>query len=147
MKQKLTFKAAQKLLAELGYKHTKPRDLIIELIENDKNHPTAYEIVQKIQKQNIHCSIATVYNTLEVLAAHGLITKLEGLESTVHYDPYTNPHFHGCCLVCKKVYNIDIDENVNYSELLNVPKELSLKNVTVQGICDKCEKKRIRRYK
>lgn len=134
MKDFFDIKAAEKTLKEAGLRMTKQRMLILALLHNNSDHPTADDIIQTILKKQGHVTVATVYNTLDVLTKHGLVQKIDGLETRSHYDPNTCPHFHAICRECKKVFDIEADKNAFSAE------NFTPENVLVQGICGKCRK-------
>lgn len=134
MKDFFDIKAAEKTLRDAGQRMTRQRMLILTLLQNNKEHPTADDIIQAILKKQGHVTVATVYNTLDVLTKHGLIQKIDGLETRSHYDPNSAPHFHAICRKCKKVFDIETDKNAFSAG------DFTPETVLVQGICGKCRK-------
>lgn len=136
MENKLNVPLARQILQEAGYKHTKQRDIILEILENNTNHPTPDDIIQIIKDKLGNVTVATVYNTLEVLTKEGLIKKIEGLETKNHYDPFLKPHYHAICTKCKKVFDIETPCELG----INLPDDFILSDCLIQGICKDCKK-------
>ena len=136
MKDMLNTEEAKQILKEAGLRLTKQRLLILDLLKNNRCHPCADDIINEIIDRYGHVTVATVYNTLDVLSKHGLILKIDGLETKSHYDPNTKPHFHATCVKCKKIYDLDID-----TDNLSLPLNFSLTSCLIQGVCEECGKK------
>ena len=84
-------------------------------------------------------SLATVYNTLDVLAKAGELQELRIKPDKRNFDPNPHPHSHFLCRVCASVYDFE-------TGLLNepVPSEIdgyALEGYTLNfyGVCPKCQ--------
>ena len=137
MKKMLNVNQAQKTLQEAGFKHTRQRDMILKLLQGNRTHPTADDIIDKIIKKTGHVTVATVYNTLDVLTQQGLIKKLDGLETKTHYDTDTSKHYHCICTKCKQVFDLEAPEKIG----IDFPEGFILSDCMIQGLCDKCKDK------
>jgi Fe2+ or Zn2+ uptake regulation protein len=86
-----------KIFARHGVRCTKPRATIYFALASTKSHPTAEELFQSARGAVPGLSLATVYNTLEVLCRRGLARKVTGLhaqDSAARYDADLSPHVH-----------------------------------------------------
>lgn len=126
-------------LREKGLNVTYQRILIYKHLIMTKTHPTAEEIYNQVKSEYPSISMATVYKTLEILAEHNLINKVNALHDIARFDGETIPHHHLICLNCKKIEDI-------YNEALNNLPTPSNKNFKVfgyqvqfEGICINCE--------
>ncbi|HPE87196.1 MAG: transcriptional repressor [Bacteroidia bacterium] len=81
-----------------GLKVTPQRVAILETLVQMKNHPTADNIYSKLQKQQPNISLGTVYKTLETLATHGIINKVNTDTGLLRYDAITENHHHLICI-------------------------------------------------
>ena len=126
---------------EKGLNVTYQRMIIYKYLMQSKDHPTAEDIYRKVKEEYPSISLATVYKTLETLAAHQVITKVTALHDLARYDADTSPHHHLVCVYCRRVQDI-------YNEALNqLPIDLdNIEDFTVQryriefeGICKSCE--------
>ena len=134
----LNIPLAKEALKKAGLRLTKQRNLILEILSNNYNHPTAEDLIVEIEKRTGHVTVATVYNTLEVLSKQNIIKKIDGLEAKNHYDPNIKPHYHAICVECKKIYDLEINE-----KFLNLPESFQLKDCLIQGLCKSCKNKEL----
>jgi Fur family peroxide stress response transcriptional regulator len=85
-------------------------------------------------------SLATVYNTLEILKNIGEVVELTLDKNKVRYDPDTSIHDHILCVKCRKVEDVPaINESV-YLKNLNIEgyRILGISN-QFHGVCSECE--------
>lgn len=65
----------EKTLREAGLRITRPRQVILKILSEAKDHPDAAEIFQRAVKQDQSLSLATVYRTMKVLEESGAIQR------------------------------------------------------------------------
>ncbi len=102
---------ADTILASLkgaGLKLTPQRIAIVREIADDRSHPTAQSLFERLRPAFPTMSFATVYNTLDALSRCGLAGALPFTDSrgAVRFDPNTEPHHHAVCDVCGVVVDI-----------------------------------------
>ena len=95
-------------LAEGGHRLTPQRRAVLEALGAERDHPTAYELHRRVRRRHPRVSLATVYNTLEILEAVGLVQELPG-ETGARYDIDTRPHVHVLCADCGRIADLDAD--------------------------------------
>ena len=125
---------------EMGYKVTPQRMAILNSLQGDKSHPSVHDIYGKLKGDFPTISLATVYNTLEILKDIGEVVELTVDKNKVRYDPDTSIHDHILCVQCRKVEDVpSINESI-YPENLNI-EGYRLLGVSNQfyGVCSKCE--------
>lgn len=99
---------ASEMLSDLkraGLKMTPQRIAIVRLFAADESHPTAQDLFERLQPDFPSMSFATVYNTLDALAAAGLCGTLR-LGNAARFDPNTEAHHHAVCESCGEVHDI-----------------------------------------
>lgn len=129
-------------LKRRGFKMTPQRRAIIEALHNDTSHPTAEDVYNNVKKTMPDISLATVYNTLELLHKIGGILKLEVIGGKAHYDPFTKPHIHLVCTMCGRI--VDVEKPIPEMELSkNERKGFKIKgfNIVFYGVCPNCQRK------
>jgi len=84
-------------------KNSLQRQIILEELQKEKNHPSALEIYERVRQRLPRISLGTVYRNLEHLAASGFIRKLETVGGQRRFDGDLNEHYHVRCLYCGKV--------------------------------------------
>lgn len=87
-------KSLHALLATHGIQPTAQRIRIAELLFSRDQHLTADQVIQALGRDGSHVSKATVYNTLNLLAAKGLLKPLQVDPSRGVFDSNTEPHHH-----------------------------------------------------
>lgn len=81
-------------LRNSGIKPTIHRIAVMEILYKSMSHPTAEEIFEQIKQDYPTVSLATVYNTIEILDSHNLIRSIKHNSNATRYDFYHKPHFH-----------------------------------------------------
>ena len=87
-------KRIQALLASHGVQPTAQRVRIAELLFACDQHLTAEQVIQALGKDGTHVSKATVYNTLNLFAARGLLKALCVNPERGLFDSNVEPHHH-----------------------------------------------------
>ncbi len=86
-----------------GGKVTAQRVLIWQALENDKTHPTAEALYQRLQPFLPHLSLATLYSVLNELVEWGEVRRFDTGDGHTHFDPDTSGHAELICLRCHSV--------------------------------------------
>ena len=125
-------------LKSMGLKVTPQRLAILQLLEGNTSHPTAESIHRELKPQFPSLSLATVYNTLEILASGGELQEVRIASDRRHFDPNPAPHCHFLCHSCDTIYDLKI-----WPEELRVPCEIDgnlIQNsaLYLYGICSRC---------
>ena len=96
-------KEFQDLLTRKKLKKTSQRQLIWGLLTHSKGHPSVEEIRDLLLSKGHRIGIATIYRTLKILLAAGMIrqSKLAGM---TRYEAVVNEpnHLHFICNTCQK---------------------------------------------
>jgi Fur family peroxide stress response transcriptional regulator len=97
-------------LRESGLKLTPQRMAIVRELCADPTHPTAQELYERLRPALPTMSFATVYNTLDALAAAGLCGALSLSPGASRFDPNMFPHHHAVCDRCGMVRDVPRQE-------------------------------------
>lgn len=82
-------------LREAGLRPTRQRIALAELLfRNGDRHLTAETLYDEARTTRYPPSLATIYNTLNQFAEHGLVREIAVYGSKVWYDTKTGPHYH-----------------------------------------------------
>ncbi len=121
--------------------YSRQREIILETLTNNAVHPTAEELYSLLEKEYGTASLATLYRNLNLLAANGIIKKIDGLEQSSHYDHNIDEHYHFMCNKCKKVY--DVSAAVAPGLIEQAEKELGADiescDIIFHGTCKDCK--------
>lgn len=125
------------LLKKKSIQITPQRLEILRYLDNNRNHPTAYQIYNDLKKNNPSLSKTTVYNSLEILNKHKIINSISisGLE--LRYDIKYEMHHHFMCKKCGRIIDIDI-ACPNIKKTLEMGHEIEEVHGYFKGICKDC---------
>jgi Fur family transcriptional regulator, iron response regulator len=84
----------ERQLAGCGIRPTAQRVRIAALLLSAQQHLSAEQILASLRTAGARVSKATVYNTLNLFAAHGLIRQLSVDGSRAWFDSNVDPHYH-----------------------------------------------------
>lgn len=131
------------LLHQAGLRVTPQRIAICEMLIHTEAHPTANDIYTELKDQYPSLSLATIYNTLDVLVGMGAVNALGSIgDDKVHFDGNTSPHINLACVKCHKIVDLpspnilamddEIHQHSGYQVLGS--------RVLYYGICPDCQK-------
>ena len=73
---------------------TSQRVAVYAALHESKDHPTAEELFRRVRSETGKLSLATVYNTLEILCRVGLCRRLATTNGCCRYDANVSDHMH-----------------------------------------------------
>jgi len=123
-----------------GLKLTYQRIVIFEEVAKSQDHPDAETVFRGVRDRVPTVSLDTVYRTLWMLNATGLITTVGPPREKVRFDADTSPHHHFVCSRCGAVYDVHCsnlgpidapDEITGVGQVESVRLEL-------RGLCRRC---------
>ena len=117
-------------LKELGLKITPQRLAILDFLDGNTSHPAAIDIYRNLKKKYPSMSMATVYNTVDVLAKNGMLLELPITKDKLNYDPDTSAHDHAFCSRCGKIFDIFPDKAAIPAE----PQSVALEGFNVVSV-------------
>ena len=101
------------------------RELIVNILKNRKDHPTADMVYESARKKEKNISLGTVYRNLKLLEEEGVIITLETVDKKIHYDGDTSNHSHFICEKCGKIVDLFVEHEA--------PSELGAMGLTVKN--------------
>ncbi len=128
------------------HQSTAQRIAIMDYLEGNKSHPTIIDIYNAVSKKLSTISIATVYNTMNLLKEEGLVQELPAaFGNGVRFDTDLTPHHHLICNKCSIFVNVDLHD-IHHSMLLTDEQrqgfDVQKISIKIYGICPKCKDKR-----
>jgi Fe2+ or Zn2+ uptake regulation protein len=124
-------------LEEEGIQPSYHRLKILEYMMNHRTHPTVDIIYKNLSKEIPTLSKTTVYNTLKLFVAKGIVQELTIEEKEVRYDADTKPHAHFKCIECGNVYDIALESSIFDTETIEGHKVIEC-HVYLKGFCKDC---------
>ncbi|MCC6729447.1 MAG: transcriptional repressor [Chthonomonadales bacterium] len=101
------------LLADRGVRITRQRRIVLDLLENTPGHVTASTLLRVASQVDPGINRATVYRTLALLKAEGLIDELDlmHLAGAEHYYERrrVRVHVHIGCTSCGRIIEMETD--------------------------------------
>lgn len=107
-------------LASCGIRPTAQRVRIAALLLAAPQHLSAEQILANLRARGARVSKATVYNTLNLFAARGLIRQLSLDDNRTWFDSNVSPHFHFQDLESGSLIDVPVPE-VEFSRLPEPP--------------------------
>lgn len=117
--------------------------IVYETVNKLKNHATADEIYMEIHKEHPSISKGTVYRNLQRLCEEGKIRKRQLPGEADRFDHIHTDHYHGKCIKCGKVIDIDMDYIYDLAKHMKKAEEFEVlgHDIVFSGICSNCEGK------
>lgn len=124
--------------------YSKQREIILETLAENVVHPTAEYLYEKVKEKDEKISLATLYRNLNKLSEIGIIKKIDGLETSSHFDHNTHEHYHFMCKKCGKVFDVSADIAPDLVEKASKLTDFSIEShdVVFSGICKECKNKK-----
>lgn len=129
-------------LKKSGMRVTPQRLAICDFLVTTDEHPTADDIYRTLKLVYPSLSAATVYNTLDVLVAMGMVNALGSVgDNKVHYDGHIEPHINIACMECHKIFDMDSDYVAKLDQEMIHKSGFKLlgSRMMYYGICPQCQ--------
>lgn len=128
-------------LRKKGVKVTPQRLAIIEFLESNKIHPSIEQIYEAVSQKFPSISLATVYNTMDMLEEINEVIKLKIQDDNkANYEYFKHPHHHFYCKECGKIYDIEDESEFFTVKEIDGHKVHELHSY-FKGICKNCRNK------
>jgi Fe2+ or Zn2+ uptake regulation protein len=118
---------------------TRQLEVIWEAIKDDKSHPTADQVYEKVRKKLPTISLGTVYRNLQKLVGDRRLQILMRGRSQ-HFDPLAEPHQHFICESCNRVYDVLMDhqKEIKPAKLPHEGFKVTSHQLAFYGTCKHC---------
>jgi Fe2+ or Zn2+ uptake regulation protein len=137
----------EKLIKDLqnrGYRDSRLKRRIIELIFLSKKPISVPEIIQKLDIEKVPYNKSSLYREIDKLLSEKVIIEIDLLDGKKRYELNNHiHHHHALCTKCGSVICVDIPNNLEEVEA----KLLQKKGFRVTGhvleffgVCEKCQK-------
>ena len=130
-------------MSALGVNVTPKRAKVLETLASTDCHPTVNEIHSEVRRIYPSTSLATIYNTIELLKEAGQVLELEFSGDPNRYDglrPESHPHL--ICLSCRSVEDMDATdiEDVSLDRVAHATGyDLVRRRTDYYGLCPTCQ--------
>ena len=130
-------------LLNQGISITRRRDKMLQALASNERHPSVNELHAEVRRWYPSTSLATIYNTIELLKNAGQILELEFSGAANRYDgrrPQSHPHL--ICLSCESIEDMDSDSS-DEDHLARLSEDTGYRLVRQRtdyyGICPACQ--------
>lgn len=131
------------LLKSQGIAVTQHRLDILACLYQAAGHPDAEEVYEALRSSGHYISRATVYNTLSLFEAKGILHSLEIDALKLRYDLASEPHGHFHCLTCGHIYNFPVAMDA-LAQGLPASFAITQQDVYFKGTCPHCQHKQMK---
>jgi Fur family peroxide stress response transcriptional regulator len=120
-------------------RNTKQLELIWRAVKDDKSHPTADQVYDRVRKKLPRISLGTVYRNLQKLVADEKLQVLM-LGRAQHFDPLVERHQHFICESCDRVFDVLVEsqKEIKPTKLPHDGFKVTSHQLAFYGICRYC---------
>lgn len=133
-------KTIRDILAGQGIKPTYQRLVILGAVLDHPVHPTIRALHAALVKKIPTLSKTTLYSTLSLFAAKGLVRALTIDPGEIRYDGSPAPHHHFYCSACGAILDVDISCATGRAGVLDGHR-IDEVHGYFKGVCRDCRKK------
>lgn len=126
------------LLRDAGLRVTPQRLAVLDALM-EQSHPTADDIYRRVAARFPGFGLATVYNTLATLQAHGQLLVVDDRQGR-RYDLRTEPHQHIRCRICGELEDLPPWDHRHW--LQDVTPDgwaVEMWTFVAEGVCPACQ--------
>src|SRR2546425_222411 len=126
-------------LAHLGFRFTRQRQQVYDVLLQKRDHPTAEEVFIRAKRRMPDISMATVYNCLDALVKCGLARQVTLERGAARFCPNMREHCHFYCDTCEQVYDISLPAEAG----IPLPRGVAAEryDIAIHGQCPECARK------
>ena len=133
----------QTLLSKAGYRLSEPRKRIMKLMEVAEKPLNPLAIHRLLREQGVHLGLVSVYRTLELFFALGLISQVFQADGIVGYLPASFGHHHFIvCQNCQKTVEFSGSEDMrDLVQRVQTETRYLVRDHLLQfyGLCPECQ--------
>jgi Fur family peroxide stress response transcriptional regulator len=129
--------------ADLGLALTPQRLAIYQVLAADDSHPGAEDIYRRVKPAVPSLSLGTVYRTLELFEAQGLVSRVHALGDQARFDANLDAHHHLVCVHCRRMIDFADPrlEQLPIREAAPDDFQVLGHRLHVLGLCGSCQAK------
>lgn len=144
-------KLALELLKKKGYRQTKPRELVLRVLDEAEVSLSPYDIVDYVKNKGEKADVVSVYRILQAFEENGLVHKVISSgkyrkchlsEDMEHHDHSAHCHHNLVCKSCGLIEEINcqgmnlIEQVVTSSSMFKIESHA----LEFYGLCKNCQK-------
>lgn len=129
-------------LRDRGLKYTEERRDILRAVMRKDEHFEAEQLLLDMRQQAARVGKATIYRTLKLLVACGIVKEVHFSNKQVHYEHTygQDPHDHMICRRCRRIIEFDAGDVVRLRTLLAAQHHFHALShrFAIMGLCEAC---------
>lgn len=132
--------AFMQMCRQSGVRVTHQRCEIFREVARTEDHPDVETIYRRVRKRMPTVSLDTVYRTLSLLEAHGLVSRLELFSGRQRFDANADAHHHFICTECGLVRDLADDAvgEIPLPRQVRSCGDVRSVHMQVRGVCSDC---------
>ncbi|MBF1142098.1 MAG: transcriptional repressor [[Eubacterium] sulci] len=128
-------------------KYSRQRNIILDIVKNSYDHPTAETVYKLARKELPSIGIATVYRNLNQLVDSGEVVRISLPGGVDRFDGHLDKHYHSICPDCGRLTDLNGADEHSLTKLkddmskafgLDAANEIKFRSVILECKCDKC---------
>ncbi len=125
----------------MNSRNTSQKNIILEVLKNNRSHPTAQKLYTLVKEKDPTIGQATVYRNVKRFVEENKIYIVKTQSGVDRYD-YYDGHVHFECLKCGKITDIFDHELLTIVQkyFKNRSEKIEHYNILLDGYCDECRK-------
>ena len=118
-----------------GLRMTKQRKEVYRVLMENRDHPTAAEVYERVIQSTPGISLATVYNCLETLVEHNAVRQVNFERESSRYCPNLSEHGHFHDEATGNILDVQFKKGIKLSDFLDLPEGAQINNldITLRG--------------
>lgn len=131
-------------MKERALRSTPQRRLILDILQQIPDHPTAETVYARAAARRPKISLGTVYRNLALLCELGQIRRIPVPGGPDHFDECCREHCHFLCTACGEMCDVPaecapLSEHLSLSSMPGF--SISGRFLVYTGLCPTCQKK------
>jgi Fur family ferric uptake transcriptional regulator len=131
-------------LRDRGLKYTGERKRLIACVMRNDEHFEAEQLLRQMRQAGIRVGKATIYRTLKLLVACGIIKEVHFSNKQVHYEHTygQDPHDHMVCRRCGRIIEFDAADVLRLRTAIAAGHRFHAlaHRFQITGLCEACVK-------
>jgi Fe2+ or Zn2+ uptake regulation protein len=131
----------REIIHSSGLRMTRQRKLVLDVLRDSREHLDAEALHDRVKQRDPHIGLATVYRTLALLKAHGMVRESRLGEEHGHFETQIGaPHYHFTCVKCMRVIEFEAPFLLKAISSLAEREELQVTaiDLSLSGYCPDC---------
>lgn len=112
-----------------GLRMTKQRQVVYDVLCEQRDHPTAQTIYDRAQEKLPKVSLATIYNCLDALVSHDVVKQVNIDREPTRYCANTCDHGHFHDQTSGHVIDVKFKPDVDLTQFLDLPAGAVIENL------------------